>query len=111
MWTSPASPQLNGHQARHDSPEAVQARAVTGWFVPRVSRPGDWCVSPGLAGRYDELAQGEVAEGYWSARAGERVDVDSGFRDAEQLEAIQEPGGRVPERAGAGVAVQELRRR
>ena len=55
------------------------------------------------SGRCDhELAQVQVAEGYRAAGAGYGVDVDPGLRHREQLEAVQQPGGGVPESAGTG---------
>ena len=42
-----------------------------------------------------------------AARAGHDVDVDPRFRQRQQPEAVEQAGRGVPERAGAGVSVQE----
>jgi MFS family permease len=61
-------------------------------------------------GRHDELAQGQVPEGHRAARAGHRVEVDPRLGQFKQLEPVQEPGCRVPERTGPRVGHQELLR-
>ena len=64
----------------------------------------------GVGGHHDVLTQVQVAERDRAARPRHVIDVDAGLRGPEQLEAIQQPGGRVPERPGSDVCVQELAR-
>ena len=60
---------------------------------------------------HHELAQRQVAERYRAARARNLVDVDAGLRHFQQLEAVEQPGRGVPERARSGVDPEELVRR
>ena len=62
-------------------------------------------------GHHHVLAQVQVAEGHRPARAGHVVHVDAGLRRAEQLEAVQQARGGVPERPGAGVGARGTPRR
>ncbi len=55
----------------------------------------------------DVLAQMEVAEGHRAAGPGHVIDVDPGLGRAEEREAVEQAGGGVPERPGAGVGGEE----
>src|ERR1700722_32817 len=61
-------------------------------------------------GCHHELTETKVAKGNRAARTGDGVEVDAGLWHLEQLEAVEEPGRRVPEGAGAGVGGEELGR-
>ena len=57
----------------------------------------------------DKLPEMEIADRYRAARARHPVDVDTGFWDRKQLEAVQQTGRGIVESGGAGVRVEELR--
>jgi MFS family permease len=84
----------------------VAGAAVIGVALPAFAR---YRPPEGSGGGDDELAEVEVTERDRAAGAGDGVDVDPGLRDGEQLEPVEQAGGGVPERAGAGVARKELR--
>ena len=60
---------------------------------------------------HEELAQAQVPEGHRATGTGNRIDVDPGLRELEQLETVEQPGGGVPEGTGPGVGGEELGRR
>src|SRR5580700_2651519 len=54
-----------------------------------------------------QLPEVQVAEGHRAARSRDAIDGDACLGDREQLEAIEQPRGRVVEGPGAAVAADE----